>query len=157
MLWLNVLRSNVTTVPLPADCSDLFRRRTWTAVWFLPHVCMLLIFLWSRISEVSDYVSIKHIHCPAINALIAGEKENVLGSFNNGVVFIRGHSGVKVGKPCNPSTPQTHTDHNMTCWNTWTVSASVKFYLANNTNRGSKQLKEVCQWTKSLKYRVRAF
>lgn len=64
---------------------------------------MLLIFLLSQISEVSDYVSIKHIHCPAINALIAGEKENVPGSFNNGVLFIRGHSA-EVGKTCNPST-----------------------------------------------------
>lgn len=101
---LNFVRPNVTTVPYRTHCFDLFRGRTWAAVWFLPHVCMLLIFLWSRISEVSDYVSIKHIHCPAINALIAAEKENVLGSFNNGVLFIRGHSDVEVGKPCNPST-----------------------------------------------------
>lgn len=54
---------------------DLIRRRL--AVWFLPHVCMQLIFLWSQISEVSDYLSIKHIHCPAINALIAAETEIV--------------------------------------------------------------------------------
>lgn len=44
--------------------------------------------------EMFDYVSIKHIHCPAINALIAGVAENLLGSFNNGVVFIREHSDV---------------------------------------------------------------
>lgn len=50
---------------------------------------------------VSDYVSIKHILCPAINVLIAGEREHALSGFNNGFVFIRGHS--EVGKTCNPS------------------------------------------------------
>lgn len=58
---------------------------------------MLLIFLLSQISEVSDYVSIKHIHCPAINALIAGEKEMCSVVLIMVYLFIRGHS-VEVGK-----------------------------------------------------------
>lgn len=47
---------------------------------------------------MSDYVSIKDILCPAINVLIAAEKENPLGAVNNGLLFIRGHSS-EVGKP----------------------------------------------------------
>lgn len=37
---------------------------------------------------MSDYVSVKHIHCPAINALIAAYTEDVLGGFNNEELFI---------------------------------------------------------------------
>lgn len=65
---------------------------------FLLHIFLLLIFLLCQISEVSDYVSIKDILCPAINVLIAAEKENPLGAVNNGLLFIRGHSS-EVGQP----------------------------------------------------------
>lgn len=108
-------------------------------VWFLSCVCMLLIFLWSRISEVSDYVSIKHIHCPAINALIAEETENVLGSFNNGVLFIRGHSDTEVGKPCNLSTLQSHTDHNYNILKYMHCEWQCEVLFGKQQKRGNKQ------------------
>lgn len=62
----------------------------------------------------------------------------MLGSFNNGVLFIRGHLDVEVGKPCDPSTLQSQLQHIEIH-----TSVSVKFYVANNKNRGKKQLKEV--------------
>lgn len=92
---------------------------------------MLLISLWNQIREVSDCVSIKHIHCPAINVLIAGETENVPGSFNNGVLFSRGHSDVEVGKPF--FVLQTLITQ-VIYWNTWTVSVSFKFCFRENKN-----------------------
>lgn len=100
-------------------------------MFFLPCVCMLLIFFWSRISEVPDYVSIKHIYCPAINSLIAGETENGLGSFNNGVLFIRLYSDMK---PYPTIPPCCMLMQVTTYWNTWTVHISVK-YLESNTNK----------------------
>lgn len=127
--------------PIKQDYFYHCRRKTWTNVcFFLPCICILLIFFWSQISEVSDYVSIKHIYCPAINALIAGETENVLGCFNNGVLFIRVYSDMKPYPAIHPCCSLT------TYWNTWTVHISVKFYLENNTNIGNKNHKEVCHW-----------
>lgn len=67
-------------------------------LWFLLHIFVLLIFLLCPISEVSDYVSIKHVFCPAINVLIAAEKENPLGAVDGGLLFIRAHSS-EVGQP----------------------------------------------------------
>lgn len=94
------------------NCSSLSAGLTSLVeeLWFLLHVLAPLIFLLCQISEVSDYVSIKHILCPAINVLIAGEKENPLGAVNNGLLFIRGHSS-EVGKTCNRAL-SFHTDDN---------------------------------------------
>lgn len=96
-------------------------------LWFLLHILVLLIFLLCQISEVSDYVSIKHILCPAIRALIAGEKENPLGAVNNGLLFIRGHSS-EVGKTCNRAL-SFHTDDNVFKNSDWGLQS---FNPANN-------------------------
>lgn len=98
----NFCKCVVTAAPF--NCFDLFSGGTL----ILLHIFELLIFLLCEISEVSDYVSIKHILCPAINVLIAAEKENPLGAVNNGLLFIRGHSS-EVGKPAILRCPFTRT------------------------------------------------
>lgn len=87
-----------------------------------------------------DYVSIKHIHCPAINALIAGEKENVLIVLIMVYLFIRGHS-VEVGKNMQSFRAVISHWSQLQQWNSLAVWASVKVVSANNQKRLIKQLK----------------
>lgn len=117
--------------PMCCNCGSLSAALTSLVeeLWFLLHVLVPLIFLLCQISEVSDYVSIKHILCPAINVLIAGEKENPLGAVNNGLLFIRGHSS-EVGKTCNRAL-SFHTDDNTFKNTGWGLHS---FNPANNKN-----------------------
>lgn len=60
---------------------------------------MPLIFLLSQISEVSDYVSIKHVHCPVISGLIVKRERKCAWWFLIIVYYSSGNIHWKVTNP----------------------------------------------------------